>query len=66
MTTIDLGPGRYQASISTFRMFVDTPGSEFFDIAVRTPKGMTIQLQVRHQNAYIVGFKGASAWYSLL
>ena len=66
MTTIDLGPGRYQASINIFRMFLDTPGSEFFDIAVRTPKGVTIQLQVRRQNAYIVGFKGAGAWYSFL
>jgi hypothetical protein len=64
VNTVDLGPERYQASIKAFRLQLETPGAEFFDIGVRTPKGETIQLQVRRQNAYIVGFKGATGWYS--
>lgn len=64
VATVDLGPERCQASIKAFRLQLETPAAEFFDIAVRTPKGETIQLQVRRHNAYIVGFKGASGWYS--
>ena len=64
VTTVDLAPGQYQSGINSFRLFLETPGSEFFDIGVRTPKGETIQLQVRRHNAYIVGFKGATGWYS--
>ena len=64
MVTVDLGPGRYQSSLSAFRGVLDTPGSEFFDIAVQTPKGETLELQVRHHNAYIVGFRGAGGWFS--
>jgi hypothetical protein len=64
--TVDLGPGRYQGSVNAFRALLETPGSEFFDISVRTPKGETIQLQVRRQNAYIVAFHGGDGWYAFL
>lgn len=66
VTTIDLGPGRYQLSVDAFRMLLEADGSEFLDVAVRTPKDDRVHLQVRRQNAYIVGFRGASGWWSFL
>jgi hypothetical protein len=45
-------------------MLLEADGSEFLDVAVRTPRSETVQLQVRRQNAYIVGFRGATGWWS--
>src|SRR4051812_26626453 len=64
LTTIDLGPNRYQSTLGSFRGFLEGSGSAIFDVAVRTPKGEIVELQVRRHNAYIVGFKGADGWYS--
>lgn len=62
VATIDLGPAKY--NLQTFRMFLEAPGPEFFDVGLRTPKGECIPLQIRHQDAYVVGFRGASEWYT--
>ncbi len=65
--TIDLRPSCYQASLNHFRnMVADTDGAKipFYRVAVRTPNGETVDLQVRVSNLYVVGFLGEDKWYS--
>lgn len=62
---IDLSPSKYQASLNHLRdqlQVVDT-AVPFLRVAVKTPKGEFVELQVRRFNAYIVAFKGADEWY---
>lgn len=64
---VDLGPRQYQASLTAFRNLLEsTDGRKvtFLQIAVRTPKGVVVQLQIRALNAYLVSFQGEDQWYS--
>ena len=47
-------------------MIEDTDGTKipFYRIAVRTPNGQTVDLQIRVSNLYLIGFKGEDQWYS--
>lgn len=61
---VDLNPTQYQNSLNTFRMVLETHRDmPFLRIAVRTPGGEFLELQVRREDAYIIGFKGADGWY---
>lgn len=62
---VDLNPLQYQSSVNTFRMLLETvnPKVRFLVIGLRTPQGDQIELQVRHDDAYIVAFRGADGWY---
>jgi hypothetical protein len=65
--TIDLGPRQYQASMTAFQNLLETADLKkihFFRICLRTPKGATVDLQIRALNAYLVGFRGEDQWYS--
>jgi hypothetical protein len=63
---IDLNPRSYQSSMNAFRNLLEnaSPKVPFLLIAVRTPSAETVELQVRHENAYVIAFKGADGWYS--
>jgi hypothetical protein len=63
--TVDLNPSMYQSSLNFFRSLLETahPSTKFLRIAVKTPAGDLVDLQVRTQNAYIVAFHGADDWY---
>jgi hypothetical protein len=65
--TVDLGPGQYQGSLISFRNLLENTDSTrvpFLQIAVKTPNGQLVQLQIRTHNAYLVGFEGEGSWYS--
>lgn len=64
--TIDLNPGAYQASLGSFRQLLETSDAKvpFLRVAVKTPGGGRVELQIRQSNAYLVGFHGADSWYS--
>lgn len=63
--TIDLRPGEYQSSLRIYRMLLDTSErTPFLRIGLRTPVDEVIEFQVRQEDGYIVGFKGAGdRWY---
>jgi Ribosome inactivating protein len=62
---IDLRPASYQSSMNAFRTLLETtPDSmPFLHVAVRTPANEMVELQIRSQNMYVVGFKGGDGWY---
>ncbi len=65
-STIDLRPGCYQSSINHFRDLVaitDPAKVPFLRIAVRTPAGELVDLQIRVSDIYLIGFKGEDKWY---
>ncbi|MBY0374896.1 MAG: ribosome-inactivating family protein [Bryobacteraceae bacterium] len=61
--TIDLSPGKYQNSLSSYRMLLETKPGPFLYIALQTPAGVLVGLQVRTSDSYIIGFHGASKWW---
>ena len=62
---INLAPSRYQSSLGSYRTLLETasPKSPYLLIALRTPSDVVVPLQVRHEDAYVIGFKGADGWY---
>ena len=64
--TVDLNPSRYQGSLNHFLSVLERPDSmlPFLRIAVKTPKAEFAELQIRHSDAYVIGFHGADRWYS--
>jgi len=64
--TVDLNPSKYQSSLNQFLFVLETSvvTSPFLRIAVKTPKAEFVELQVRHSDAYVIGFYGADGWYS--
>jgi hypothetical protein len=62
---IDLSPLKYQSSLQTYRSLLEAPSTKTPSllIGLRTPKGDVVELQVRHEDAYVIGFKGADQWY---
>jgi hypothetical protein len=63
--TVDLGPAKYQESLRHFRTLLETESAfPYLRIAVKTPRSEFVELQVRHSDAYVIGFYGADRWYS--
>lgn len=63
--TIDLNQGKYQTSLNTFSALVRNSDMGPFILAgVRTPTQVLLEIQVRHSDIYVIGFKGADGWYS--
>lgn len=62
---VDLAPGKYQSSLGAYRTLLETasPKSPYLLIGLRTPSDGLVELQVRHEDAYVIGFKGADGWY---
>ncbi len=62
---IDLAPMKYQSSLQSYRNLLEAPSTKtpYLLIGLRTPKGNGLELQVRHEDAYVIGFKGAGGWY---
>jgi hypothetical protein len=62
---INLAPAKYQSSLGSYRTLLETasPKLPYLLIGVRTPAGVVVELQVRHEDAYVIGFKGADSWY---
>jgi len=62
--TIDLNPLKYQNSLGHFRMLLERASAfPHLRIAVKTPRSEFVELQVRHSDAYVIGFHGADQWY---
>ncbi len=63
--TIDLGQNRYQSSLNAFRNLVEGKSKSPYILAeVRTPNGKSLFIQVRHEDIYVIAFKGADSWYT--
>ena len=63
---IDLGPGRYQATLNGFRDLLMMKGTPFLQAQLRTPQGQVVGLQFRTEDAYLLAFCGlGGAWYSV-
>ena len=56
----------YQASVNALRNLLEGGASKapFMRLAVHTPEGEYVEVQLRREDIYIVGFKGADSWYS--
>jgi hypothetical protein len=64
--TIDLNPLKYQSSLGAYRMLLERANeNDFLVTALRTPRDEEINFQVRVEDAYIVGFRGADGWCAL-
>ncbi len=62
---IELLPSRYQATLNAFRRLVEgTSKSPYVLAAVRTPADELLPIQVRHEDLYVIAFKGADSWYT--
>lgn len=63
--TVDLNPLKFQTSRNQFlRVLENQSLFPFLHIEVKTPKSDIVELQVRHWDAYVIGFKGTDGWYS--
>jgi hypothetical protein len=62
---VDLRPVHFQSSVDSFRNLLENehPSSPFLLIAVRTPREEIVELQVQHEDAYVMAFKGEDGWY---
>jgi hypothetical protein len=62
---IDLHASKYQASLNAYRNLLETSSvkTPYLLIALRTPADDVVELQVRQEDAYVIGFKGADGWY---
>lgn len=61
--TIDLAPGKYQNSLNAYRMLLEAKPGAYLRVAVSTPAGVVVGLQVRTSDSYIIGFHGANQWW---
>lgn len=61
--TVDLAPSKYQNSLSAYRMLLEARNGDFLRLALSTPAGAVIGLQVRLSDSYIIAFHGASQWW---
>jgi hypothetical protein len=62
---INLEQGKYQSSVSAYRTLLEDPANKnpHLLIGLRAPDNSVVELQVRHEDAYVIGFKGADGWY---
>jgi len=62
---IDLRQGKYQSSLESFRNLLGDQGhSPYLLGALRTPKNEVLEVQVQHEDVYVIAFKGADQWYN--
>ncbi len=51
--------------MGSYRTLLENPANKnpHLLIGLRTPDDAFVELQVRHEDAYVIGFKGADGWY---
>ena len=62
---IVLSSSRYQSSLNAYRTLLEnSPKSQpYLLVALHTPNDEVVELQIRLEDAYVIGFKGADGWY---